>query len=184
MRIIGGSARGRQLKSPKGMLTRPTLDSTRESLFNILANYGLQDAAVLDIFAGTGALGLEALSRGAAYCVFIDHYTQHLIQENADMCGFFGKYEVLRMDMKRALARLRGRTFQYIFADPPYDKNLVNDTISFIFQYQLLAAGGLVIMEHSRHEDISENPLYSIIREKSYGKETRVSLICRRQEGE
>lgn len=100
------------------------------------------------------------------------------------MCGFSGKYEVLRMDMKRALARLRGRTFQYIFADPPYDKNLVNDTISFIFQYQLLAAGGLVIMEHSRHEDISENLLYSIIREKSYGKETRVSLICRRQEGE
>ena len=116
------------------MLTRPTLDSTRESLFNILANYGLPDAAVLDIFAGTGALGLEALSRGAAHCVFIDHYTQHLIQENADMCGFSGKYEVLRMDMKRALARLRGRTFQYIFADPPYDKNLVNDTISFIFQ--------------------------------------------------
>ena len=165
MRIIGGSARGRQLKSPKGMLTRPTLDSTRESLFNILTNYGLEGASVLDIFAGTGALGLEALSRGAAHCVFIDHYTQRLIQENA-------------------LARLRGRTFQYIFADPPYDKNLVNDTISFIFQYQLLAADGLVIMEHSRHEDISENPLYSIIREKSYGKETRVSFICRRQEGE
>ena len=141
------------------MLTRPTLDSTRESLFNILTNYGLEGASVLDIFAGTGALGLEALSRGAAHCVFIDHYTQRLIQENAAMCGFSGKYEVLRMEMGRALARLRGRTFQYIFAD-------------------------LVIMEHSRHEDISENPLYSIIREKSYGKETRVSFICRRQEGE
>ena len=138
MRIIGGSARGRQLKSPKGMLTRPTLDSTRESLFNILTNYGLEGASVLDIFAGTGALGLEALSRGAAHCVFIDHYTQRLIQENAAMCGFSGKYEVLRMEMGRALARLRGRTFQYIFADPPYDKNLVNDTISFIFHVYLL----------------------------------------------
>ena len=78
MRIISGSARGRVLKSPKGMLTRPTLDRTRESLFNILENSGgLRGAAVLDIFAGTGALGLEALSRGAASAVFIDHYTQH-----------------------------------------------------------------------------------------------------------
>lgn len=171
------------MKSPKGMLTRPTLDSTRESLFNILANYGFSGAAVLDIFAGTGALGLEALSRGADHCVFIDHYTQRLIKENADLCGFTGKYEIFRMEMDRALSKLQGRTFRYIFADPPYNKNLVNDTISFIFQYGLLAADGLLIMEHSRQENISENPLYSIIREKSYGKETRVSFICRRREG-
>ena len=94
--------------------------------------------------------------------------------------------DLYRGDALEVLPRLaaQGLTADMIFADPPYDKNLVNDTISFIFHYQLLAAGGLVIMEHSRHEDISENPLYSIIREKSYGKETRVSLICRRQEGE
>ena len=77
MRIISGSARGRILKSPKGMLTRPTLDRTRESLFNMLESRGsLAGARVLDIFAGTGALGLEALSRGADSAVFIDHYTQ------------------------------------------------------------------------------------------------------------
>ena len=98
MRIISGSAKGRILKSPKGMLTRPTLDRTRESLFNILANGVLEGASVLDIFAGTGALGLEALSRGAAHCVFIDHYTQALIRQNAELCGFGGQYEILRME--------------------------------------------------------------------------------------
>ena len=98
MRIISGSARGRVLKSPKGMLTRPTLDRTRESLFNILENSGgLRGAAVLDIFAGTGALGLEALSRGAASAVFIDHYTQQLIRQNAALCGFADCVEVLRL---------------------------------------------------------------------------------------
>ena len=104
MRIISGSAKGRILKSPKGMLTRPTLDRTRESLFNILANGVLEGASVLDIFAGTGALGLEALSRGAAHCVFIDHYTQALIRQNAELCGFGGQYEILRMEFRAKLS--------------------------------------------------------------------------------
>lgn len=184
MRIIGGSARGRQLKSPKGMLTRPTLDSTRESLFNILANYGLHGARVLDVFAGTGALGIEALSRGADYCAFVDHYTQRLIQQNADACGFKGQYDVYRMESHRALAKLAGQEFHYIFADPPYHKNLVNDTIFFIFKYNLLASGGMIIMEHSCKEPVVEDPLYRVIREKTYGKETRVSFICRNEEGD
>lgn len=185
MRIISGSARGRQLKSPKGMLTRPTLDSTRESIFNILANnYGLAGSRVLDIFAGTGALGLEALSPSASYCAFIDHYTRDLIRENAAMCGFEGHYDVYRMEVGRALAALEGQTFHYIFADPPYNKNLVCHTLSCIFGYGLLDSDGLIIMEHCRQEPIADDPAYEVIREKTYGKETRVSFICRRQEGE
>ena len=153
------------------MLTRPTLDRTRESLFNILENSGgLRGAAVLDIFAGTGALGLEALSRGAASAVFIDHYTQQLIRQNAALSA-------------KALARLQGRKFDYIFADPPYNKNLVNDTIALIGEYDLLAPGGLILMEYSRNEGITESPLYEVIREKSYGKDTRIAFIRRRQEG-
>lgn len=183
VRIIAGSARGRQLKSPKGMLTRPTLDKTRESLFNMLAFSGLDDAHVLDIFAGTGALGLEALSRGACDCVFIDSRTKKLILENAALCGFSQKVKVLPMEAQRALAALKGRQFQFIFADPPYNKNLVNNTITSICQYGLLAPGGLLLMEHSHNETIQESSLYDVIREKSYGKDTRISFIRAAQEG-
>ena len=183
MRIISGSAKGRVLKSPKGMLTRPTLDRTRESLFNILANGELEGANVLDIFAGTGALGLEALSRGAAYGVFIDHYTQQLIKQNAALCGVSSQCEVLRMDVTKALAHLQGRQFDYIFADPPYNKNLVNNTIALICQYDLLASHGLLLMERSKDEDIADSLLYEVIREKSYGKDTRITFIRRCQGG-
>lgn len=183
MRIISGSAKGRILKSPKGMLTRPTLDRTRESLFNILANDGLEGANILDIFAGTGALGLEALSRGAASGVFIDHYTQQLIKQNAAACGVSSQCEVLRMEAAKALAHLQGRQFDYIFADPPYNKNLVNNTIALICQYDLLAPHGLLLMERSKDEDIADSPLYEIIREKAYGKDTQITFIRRQQGG-
>lgn len=184
VRIISGSAKGRILKSPKGKLTRPTLDSTRESLFNVLAFSGLEGASVLDIFAGTGALGLEALSRGAANGVFVDNYTQPLLQQNIALCGFDNKTEILCMEFKKALARLKGRSFRFIFADPPYNQNLVNNTIVLICQYDLLAHGGLILMEHSHIEEIPDSPLYEIIREKSYGKDTRISIIRRCKEGE
>lgn len=184
MRIIAGSARGRALKSPKGMLTRPTLDRTRESLFNMLESRGgVRGSAVLDIFAGTGALGLEALSRGAASGVFIDHYTKALILENARLCGFAGKVEVLRLPVQKALAKLAGRHFDFIFADPPYNKNLVNNTIALICQYDLLAPGGLILMEYSHSEGILDSPLYEVIREKTYGKDTRIAFIRARKGG-
>ena len=183
MRIIAGSAKGRTLKTPKGILTRPTLDRTRESLFNILENFGFDDVPVLDIFAGTGALGLEALSRGAASCTFIDHYTRRLIEENIALCGFSGQTEVLGMGMDKALAQLQGQSFFYIFADPPYDKNLVNDTLDKILRYGLLKPQGLILMEHSSKEQIETNPSFSVIREKTYGKETRISFISRIQKG-
>lgn len=183
MRIISGSAKGRILKSPQGMLTRPTLDKTRESLFNILTAYDLTGASVLDIFAGTGALGLEALSRGAAYGVFIDQRTAPLIRKNAELCRFQGQCEVLPMEVRRALSRLKGRVFRYIFADPPYNKNLVNSTIALICQYALLEPDGLILMEHSKDERIADSPLYEVIREKSYGKDTRITFIRVHQEG-
>jgi len=183
VRIIAGSAKGRILKSPKGMLTRPTLDRTRESLFNILENDGFNGAQVLDIFAGTGALGLEALSRGAVHCVFIDHRTHRLIAENAKICGFSDMYEVLPLEMSRAVSRLQGQKFQYIFSDPPYDKNLVNTTIFNLGIYNLLAPGGCILMEHSRREDIMYNPRFEVVREKTYGSDTRISFIRATQEG-
>lgn len=183
VRIIAGSVSGRKLKTPSGRLTRPTLDRTRESVFNILAATSLRGASVLDVFAGTGALGLEALSRGAVSCVFIDQATQELLRKNIEVCGFDAQCEVIAGPARRALARLQGRQFQFIFADPPYNKNLVNNTIAFIYQYKLLAFGGLLLMEHSKEEPIDDNPLYEIIREKAYGKDTRISFIRYRREG-
>lgn len=121
-------------------------------------------------------MGLEALSRGAASAVFIDHYTQQLIRQNAALCGFADCVEVLRLNSAKALARLQGRKFDYIFADPPYNKNLVNDTIALIGEYDLLAPGGLILMEYSRNEGITESPLYEVIRENPMGK-TRGSLL-------
>ncbi|WP_075572152.1 16S rRNA (guanine(966)-N(2))-methyltransferase RsmD [Megasphaera coli] len=185
MRIISGSAGGRTLKSPRGMLTRPTLDSTRESLFNILAaGRSFVDTRVLDIFAGTGALGLEAISRGADKCVFIDVRTGKLIRENAALCGFTGAVTVLSLECGRALAALKGEHFDYIFADPPYDKNLVNTTLSEVFANKLLTSAGLFIMEHSCREDIEPSKVYRTVREKKYGKETRISFIVNSREGE
>ena len=183
MRIIAGCAKGRVLKTPKGMLTRPTLDRTRESLFNILENFGFENVPVLDIFAGTGALGLEAISRGAASGVFIDHYTRRLIEENAALCGFSDRCSVLGMEMDKALARLQGQSFFYIFADPPYDKGFVNQTLDNIMKYGLLRPQGLILMEHSSKEQIKENPSFSVIREKTYGKETRISFISHTRKG-
>ena len=183
VRIISGKARGRILKPPAGRLTRPTLDRTRESLFNILTATSLHDTHVLDIFAGTGALGLEALSRGAKQGVFIDHHTVDLIRENGKRCGFLEQMEILPYDVHRALKQLQGRQFHFIFADPPYNKRLVNDTISDIFHYHLLCPDGLILMEHSKEESIEVHPLYTVIREKSYGKDTRITFIRAYREG-
>ena len=88
MKIIAGTAKGTQLKSPEGMNTRPTLGKVRESIFNVLSNVGLLETNILDIFAGTGAMGLEALSRGASTATFIDKVTANVIKENANRCKF------------------------------------------------------------------------------------------------
>ena len=103
LRIIAGSARGTVLEAPRGRNNRPTLGSTRESIFNVLANVGIIDTRVLDIFAGTGALGLEALSRGAAEAVFIDKATGSIIRKNAKKCHVEDKVKVLGGDVMRSL---------------------------------------------------------------------------------
>ena len=111
VRIISGSARGRILKSPQGMATRPTLDRTRESLFNILATSSFYEKRVLDIFAGTGALGLEAMSRGASEGVFIDVRTASLIKKMPYNI-WKGKYSIISLQIRRMIKTLSMRRFQ------------------------------------------------------------------------
>ena len=179
LRIIAGSARGTVLEAPRGRNTRPTLGSTRESIFNVLANVGIIDTRVLDIFAGTGALGLEALSRGAAEAVFIDKATGSIIRKNAKKCHVEDKVKVLGGDVMRSLASLQGQTFDYLFMDPPYD-------ILALFTYQLVDENSMLIVEHTTKEPIDWNSVAdkcSVWKEKKKKGATVVSyLLCRRQE--
>ncbi|AQS59467.1 16S rRNA (guanine(966)-N(2))-methyltransferase RsmD [Desulforamulus ferrireducens] len=153
MRIIAGSARGRNLKSPKGMSTRPTSDRVREALFNIINPY-LADCRFLDLFSGTGAVGIEALSRGAAKAVLVekDRSTAKIILDNLDLCRLKENAEVLTLDVAKAISLLgqRGESFDIIFLDPPYKKGFEQPTIAAVLSQDILAPQGIVIVESNK----------------------------------
>lgn len=153
VRIIAGEARGRTLVAPKGMDTRPTLDRVRESLFNILRPY-LADAVVLDLFAGSGALGLEAISRGAASAVFADHAraAQEAVAHNIDVVRAADRATILRCDWRMALRRLQaeGARFDLAFLDPPYHLPDAPEMLRVLRESGLLAQGALVVYEHGQ----------------------------------
>ena len=162
MRIIAGTFRSRQLKSLKGLALRPTSDRLRESLFNVLAER-LTGCRFLDVFAGTGAVGIEALSRGAAAVVFIENHppAAALIQKNLDSLGIRGCTRILKLDALRGLQRLAAEytsaspAFDIVFLDPPYAAADEYDRgITFLGSSPFLAPGALVIAEHRRTFDL------------------------------
>ncbi|OIQ58383.1 ribosomal RNA small subunit methyltransferase D [Moorella thermoacetica] len=148
LRIIAGEARGRRLGTPRGRTTRPTSDRVREALFNILGNRVI-DSLFLDLFAGSGAVGLEALSRGARRAVFVENNRQALncLLANIKATGLEARGQVMALDARRALATLarRGETFDLIFSDPPYRQGWEELILPAVIP--VLAPGGLVIME-------------------------------------
>jgi 16S rRNA (guanine966-N2)-methyltransferase len=157
MRIIAGSAKGRRLQSVPGRTTRPTSDRVKESLFSIIGPFW-EDGEVLDLFAGTGALGIEALSRGMKQAVFIDQDTKALqvIRENLRLSGFNTQAEVYRQDAAKALQILakQGRAFDLIFLDPPYHLPLIPGLIERIEQGNLLRSGGILVAEHASEREL------------------------------
>ena len=160
MRIIGGSAKGKTLRSLRGRALRPTADRVREALFSSLGEHVWQ-ARFLDLYAGAGTVGLEALSRGASEATFVESHRPagDAIGENARRCGFEARVRVIIAPVARGLARLRkeGATFELIFLDPPYERGEVAATMARMAQWpQMVAEGGLVICEHSRHEEVGE----------------------------
>ena len=179
MRIISGTARGLKLKTPKGFETRPTGDRIKESVFNILN--GLIDFSevenVLDIFAGTGALGLESLSRGAKSATFIDFATSDLISENAQH-GKFQNCKILCGDFSKMLKKLSVQNckFDLIFSDPPYKKNLAESSINLVAELNLLTDNGLMIVEYGADEILNGDSL-NCIRKINYGRTTNVSIF-------
>ncbi len=153
MRIIAGAARGRPILAPKGRNTRPTLDRVKEALFGIL-QFSIPGARVLDLYAGSGNLGLEALSRGAAYAVFndSDHGCCDIIRRNLDTLGFSDRAAVMQADALAAVNRLSGgQAFNLVFLDPPYRLG-AQQAMEALFRAGLIGAGGQVIVEHAWEE--------------------------------
>ncbi|PCI04049.1 MAG: 16S rRNA (guanine(966)-N(2))-methyltransferase RsmD [Hyphomicrobiales bacterium] len=151
MRIVGGEFRGRTLLSPKSAATRPTSDRTRESLFNILVNrMDFADLRVLDLFAGTGALGIEALSRGADYCVFIENASSPygVIRQNIESFNLHARTKLLKIDATN-LGKNRGAGFDLIFLDPPYGKALGEKAVESLVENNWLNEGATLILEEA-----------------------------------
>jgi len=157
MRVIGGAARGRRLKVPKGQAVRPTAARVKESLFNILP-HDFSGLRVLDLFAGSGNVSIEALSRGAAKAVLIDESPRSaaVIRDNLSRLGLNERADVWTAPVFRSLRKLAksGETFDLIFLDPPYDRELVGATLSAIGQCHLLSGAGRVVAEHSAREAV------------------------------
>lgn len=157
IRITGGSVKGRNLISPKGAKTRPASGALRESLFNIIRD-NIQGARCVDLFAGVGTIGLEALSRGASGCVFIekDRGAARILRRNIDLCGFRSVAEVYTGDAITLLSRLekKGEHFTFVFVDPPYHAGLLTKTLKKLGVSSVVAPGGIVVVQRSSREEV------------------------------
>ena len=169
MKVIGGQARGRALYAPRGSSIRITADRVKESLFDILQPLG--EPSFLDLFAGTGNVGIEALSRGAREVVFVEKRRLHVetIRKNLSRCGFDSRFEVVAVAVERGVSMLGegNRAVDIIFADPPYERGLVKKTLSILRNVPILERDGMLIIEHS-------------VREACTGDEDYVLFDCRR----
>lgn len=154
MRIIAGSVKGRRLSAPKSFLVRPVADKVKGAIFNILGN--IAGETVLDLFAGSGSVGLEALSRGASRTVFVDSLPASLemLRKNILQCGFANQVSVMRGRIPLILRPIASRwtKFDLVFVDPPYDKNLICPTLEALLKNKLIDAQSRVILEHSPRE--------------------------------
>ena len=182
MRVISGTAKGRRLFAPKSHSIRPALDKVKGAIFNIL--FDVEGLTVCDIFAGTGAVGIEALSRGASFCTFVDSGREAtgIIQKNIELCKFEGVTKIFptRADVAIEYLQKHAQKFDLIFVDPPYQKDLVNPTLEQISAAGLLADGGKIIVEHSPKEPISEISGLALTDTRKYGQ-TFISFLCHKQ---
>ena len=170
MRVISGSARGRRLKEPADYNIRPTTDKVKESIFNII-QFEIEGRRVLDLFAGTGQLGIEALSRGADSCVFVDESGAaiKIIGENVKACGFDKQAQILRGEAVSTLTRL-GK-FDVILLDPPYDTQLLTKVLEKIIEFDILKVNGIILCESRAEYALPEiSAPYAERKEYKYGQ--------------
>ncbi len=171
MRVITGKARGVQLKTPQGMQTRPTADRVKEALFSII-QFDLPGARVLDLFAGTGQLGIEALSRDAKEAVFVDEREDAcaLVRENLKRTRLEGQGRVLHSDYQAYLSRCRER-FDIIFLDPPYAEVFLENALKRITEIDILQSNGIIVTERPLGKPCpGEYPGYTRSKDYKYGK--------------
>ncbi len=175
MRVISGKYKGRTIHTPHGAV-RPTTDLVKGSLFSILTSRGLIDNAdVLDIFCGTGALGIEALSRGAKSCVFADADTSN-VAFNLEKMNIDAR--LVRGDYRKALRLLRDTKFDIVFCDPPYASGYADNVLELVFKYDMIKHGGAIIIEHSSSNDLIKYPENCIIDRRDFGA-TAFEIIMR-----
>ena len=179
MRVIAGSARRISLATPKGDETRPTTDRIKETLFNIIQN-DVIDCSFLDLFAGSGGIGIEALSRGAKRAVFVERSKDALacISQNIEKTHFSDRAAVIPYDFKRALGRLgtEGNIFDIIFADPPYRAGYETKILAGLMDGKLIDENSLIILETSADRDIDFADGYEIVRIKEYKTNRHIFL--------
>ncbi|NLB62452.1 MAG: 16S rRNA (guanine(966)-N(2))-methyltransferase RsmD [Clostridiales bacterium] len=170
MRIIAGIAKGQTLQTLEGNATRPTLDRVKETLFGII-QFDLIEKNVLDLFAGSGSLGFEALSRGAKFATFIDNNAKctAIIKNNAEKLKLTEKCACFQADYKQALSQLSSRNFRFdmVFLDPPYKSDLATDAIQTLIDFNMLNQDAIIVVEHSNDVSI---PLLSGMKLKTTRK--------------
>lgn len=174
MRIIAGNLKSRRIEFPKTRLTRPMTDRSKETLFNILGGF-VYAKHVLDLYAGSGSLGLEALSRGAADVTFVDRadWATRVIQRNLITLGLEGSSEVIQGDVMRTINRLekKGRKYSLIFVDPPFDKGLVKKTLLKLEQSDIVTPFAQIVVGHTGRELVPESlSSYNLTRTKRIGQ--------------
>ena len=180
MRIISGTSKGRKLVTPRSQSLRPTSDRVKESMFNILQD-DIVGKVVLDLFAGTGNLGIEALSRGAKKTIFVEKGRQalRLIQRNLTQFGLEERSEILPKDANRAIGILKqkGESFDLILMDPPYQKGLIQKTLMKLNSHQIYHKDSILVIEHNRREPLSTvMEGWNLIRQRRIG-DTLISFL-------
>jgi len=180
LRVIGGSLRGKKLLTLRGATVRPTADRTRESIFNILSDR-VPKSVVLDLFAGSGAMGIEALSRGAESAVFIEKQknAHSLIKQNITACALDKKATLIKWDIEKSLDCIKSfkSCFTLTFIDPPYNKQFIKPSLLALHNSKTLNYGAQIIVEHSLSEPVPDNLAeFKITDQRKYGK-TLVSFL-------
>ena len=181
MRVTAGKLKGRKLLENKFDHIRPTADVVKQSIFNKLT-YDIQDASVLDLFGGTGALGIEAYSRGAKKVVIVDKDFRSIkmIKENITNLKIDEKcIRVYKASYEDAIKRLENENFDIIIIDPPYKSGFYENALKLIFQFNLLANNGIIVCEHDKKDNFDYSP-FQVIDEKIYGIK-KVTYLSRNQ---
>ena len=188
MRIITGSAKGKKLATLEGDATRPTSERIKGAIFSSI-QFDVEDRCVLDLFAGSGQMGLEALSRGAQKATFIDasREAMEIVKKNAKSCGFFDKSHFLVSDFRNYIRKASGRErFDLVFVDPPYDMKCCSEAAALLAKAKLVIPGAIVVLESGEEviDLTSDKRLsgYEVIKSTNYGKKTAVNILLYRGE--